>query len=86
MDPSSLLVICGPDGGALASIAMLQDLVVRPERFLIGSNAAYLLCANGILESAAAKALLGKAGQSITTRNWATILKLHAMANVNQAR
>lgn len=31
------------------------------------------------LQSKAGKALLGKAGQSATTRNWATVLKLQAL-------
>ena len=50
-----------------------------PERFAIGDNAAYLHCAGGILESRAGAALLGKAGQALTTRNWATVLKLCAL-------
>ncbi|MEX8500212.1 MAG: hypothetical protein AB3X40_07370, partial [Leptothrix ochracea] len=50
-----------------------------PEQFLIGKNAAYLHCATGILESKAGEALLGKAGKSVTTRNWATVLKLQAL-------
>jgi uncharacterized protein (DUF1697 family) len=43
---------------------------------LLGSHAAYLLCPGGLLESKAATALLGKAGRTVTTRNWATVLKL----------
>ncbi len=52
-----------------------------PEQFAVGKNAAYLLCAAGILESKAGEALLGKAGKSATTRNWATVLKLRALTN-----
>jgi len=44
-----------------------------------------LQCAHGIRASEAAKALLGKAGKSgavpITTRNWAAVLKLQALAH-----
>ena len=47
-----------------------------PERFHIGNHAAYLHCADGILESKAGSALLGKLGREVTTRNWATVLKL----------
>ena len=39
-------------------------------------RAAYLWCADGILVSKAAVALLGKAGREATTRNWATVLKI----------
>ncbi len=64
----------------LPSLASLEALVVPPERFAIGSQAAYLLCANGILESKAGEALVGKAGKRVTSRNWATVLKLQALA------
>jgi len=40
-----------------------------------------LLCPAGILKSKAWDALLGKAGKSATTRNWATVLKLQALAD-----
>jgi uncharacterized protein (DUF1697 family) len=85
VDPSRLLVICAQTADALASVAMVEKLVTRPERFLLGKHAAYLLCANGILESDAASALLGRKGQSITTRNWATILKLRELAKATGA-
>jgi uncharacterized protein (DUF1697 family) len=49
------------------------------ERFHIGNRAAYLHCAGGILQSKAGSALLDKLGREITTRNWATVLKLQAL-------
>jgi uncharacterized protein (DUF1697 family) len=76
-----LLVAFARDAKALSSLAAIEPLVVPPERFSLGKNAAYLLCATGILESKAWEALLGKAGRSATTRNWATVLKLQALAN-----
>ncbi len=75
------LVAFVQDARALSSLAAIESLVVPPERFSVGKDAAYLFCATGILESKAWKALLGKAGQSATTRNWATVLKLQALAN-----
>lgn len=66
---------------ALPNLAAISPLIEPPEQFAIGSQAAYLLCANGILESKAGAALLGKVGKSATTRNWATVLKLHALVN-----
>lgn len=75
-----LLVVVAPDARALASLRELSGLVAPPERLFIGDEAAFLHCAAGILESKAAKALLGPAGRAVTTRNWATVLKLQALA------
>jgi uncharacterized protein (DUF1697 family) len=80
-DPSRLLVAFAQSQKTLASLAPISALVVPPEKFVIGANAAYLLCTNGILESKAGEALLGKVGKATTTRNWATVLKLQALAN-----
>jgi uncharacterized protein (DUF1697 family) len=77
--PSRLLVAFAQEPAALAGLASLKPLVRPPERLAIGANAAYLYCAGGILESRAGAALLGKAGQAVTTRNWATVLKLSAL-------
>lgn len=79
-DPSRLLVAFVQDSKALPGIADIEPLVVPPEQFLVGKSAAYLHCASGILESKAGEALLGKAGKQATTRNWATVLKLQALA------
>jgi uncharacterized protein (DUF1697 family) len=79
-DPSRLMVAFVQDPASLAEVAGIAPLVVSPERFLVGAHAAYLHCASGILESKAGAALLGKAGRAATTRNWATVLKLQAMA------
>ena len=78
---SRFLVAFAQDRKALSSLAAVASLVVPPEQFAVGKNAAYLLCAAGILQSKAGEALLGKSGRSTTTRNWATVLKLHALAN-----
>lgn len=73
------------DSKAMPSLAAIGSLVVPPEQFAVGKSAAYLLCAAGILESKAAGALLGKAGRLATTRNWATVLKLQALASERDA-
>lgn len=80
-DHSRLLVVFAQDAGALRSLAPVEALVRPPERFVLSGNAAYLACPDGILGSKAGAALLGKTGQRVTTRNWATVLKLHALAN-----
>jgi uncharacterized protein (DUF1697 family) len=73
------LVAFAQEAAPLAALAPLQSLVQAPERFAIGAHAAYLHCAAGLLESRAGAALLGKLGQGITSRNWATTLKLRAL-------
>ena len=78
-DASRLIVVFTGDAAALRGLATLAALVQPPERFQLGEQAAYLWCANGILESAAAKALLGKSGRAATTRNWATVQKICAL-------
>ena len=82
---SRLLVAFTQDPKAVARLASVGPLAVPPERFAIGVGAAYLYCPKGILQSKAAEALLGKAGKDVTTRNWATTLKLHALAGGGRA-
>lgn len=78
---SRLLVAFVQEPRTLATLAPIEPLVVPPEQFAVGSQAAYLLCAAGLLESRAGEALLGKTGRAATTRNWATVLKLQALAS-----
>jgi uncharacterized protein (DUF1697 family) len=77
---SRFLVAFAQERKALAGLAVIEPLVQPPEVFAIGRHAAYLHCANGLLESKAGAALLGKAGRAVTTRNLATTLKLLALA------
>ena len=79
-DHSRLLVVFAQTSSAFACLAGAADLVVPTEQFLLGKHAAYFHCPNGTLQSEAGEALLGKVGKMVTTRNWATVLKLHALA------
>ncbi len=76
---SRFLAAFAQEQAAIDALAVLRPMVRAPERLLIGNHAAYLDCAHGILESQMASALLGKAGRAVTTRNWATTLKLAAL-------
>lgn len=78
---SHLLVVFAQHVKALSELGAVEALVVTPEQFLLGKSAAYLHCTNGILNSKAGEAVLGKSGKAVTTRNWATVLKLQALAN-----
>jgi uncharacterized protein (DUF1697 family) len=73
---SRFLVAFGQDASALQALQVLQPLAGPQELFHIGAHAAYLLCHPGILDSKAAAGMVGKAGRGVTTRNWATVLKL----------
>ena len=78
-DYPRLLVVFPADATALAGLEAIRPLVKPPEQFAIGRHAAYLWCAKGSLESEAGKALLGRSGRAVTTRNWTTVLKLVAL-------
>ncbi len=78
-DHSRLLVAFAQDDDVLQSLRALADLASGKDAFRLRSCAAYLHCPGGILASKAAGALLGGLGQAVTTRNWATVLKLHAL-------
>lgn len=84
-DPSRLLAAFTARAEALRALAVLAPLASLPERFLLGEHAAYLWCPNGILESRAAEALLGKVGRAATTRNWATFAKISAVLHKDGA-
>jgi uncharacterized protein (DUF1697 family) len=79
VNPSQLLVAFAQTSQTLKALAPITQAVRPPEQFLLGPHAAYLHCPNGILESKVAEALLGRAGSGITTRNWATVLKLQEL-------
>lgn len=81
IDSSRLLVAFAQDNTQLAGLDAIRKLVATPEEFVIGRHAAYLHCVSGILKSKAGNCLLGKAGQTVSTRNWATVLKLQALAS-----
>ena len=49
-----------------------------PDALAVTERAAYLWCAAGILESKLLQAFSRKAGATVTTRNWTTVLKLQA--------
>jgi uncharacterized protein (DUF1697 family) len=80
---SRLLVIFAQRPETLQELADLAPLVQPPECLVIGGLAAYLLCPDGILESKAASTLMGKSGRPVTTRNWATVLKLGQLLATN---
>ncbi len=79
-DPSRLLVaFCGRRAD-LAHYAPLAAQDWTPEALAVGPLAAYMWCAGGILASRLAEAAGRALGDRVTTRNWSTVMKLHALA------
>jgi uncharacterized protein (DUF1697 family) len=80
-DPSRLLAAILTSASDRTSAEPLLEEDWSPDAMALGTRSAYLWCSAGILESR----LLAKFGRALkenaTTRNWSTILKLHAMAN-----
>jgi uncharacterized protein (DUF1697 family) len=52
-----------------------------PEALALGARVAYHWCPEGVLASRLAEAIGRALGDGVTTRNWATILKLHCLTN-----
>ena len=80
-----LLVAQGQRPESLAALAGWAPLLAPPKRLQIREHAAYLHGAAGILQSQVATALLSPRGRAITTRNWATVLKLQALVNAGDS-
>jgi uncharacterized protein (DUF1697 family) len=79
-NPSRFLVTVLADEVARSRAKALAKEDWGNERLGVGTHAAYLWCPNGILESRIVLAIAKQLGDSATNRNWATILKLHALA------
>ncbi|MFC5500175.1 DUF1697 domain-containing protein [Caenimonas terrae] len=84
-DPSRLLVAVTNQPAALQAIEALGRTGWGEEEVLVGKHAAYVWCPQGILQSKAGAALLKGLAESGTTRNWATIEKLHALLQAGAA-
>jgi uncharacterized protein (DUF1697 family) len=78
-DDSRLLVALTNDSRGLAKARALARGAWGAEKLHVGKHAAYLWCANGILESKVVTALLKGLDDTGTTRNWATFKKIHAL-------
>src|SRR5262249_28333604 len=77
-DPTRLLVAFltkATDGRRLKPL--LED-DWNPEVLAIGTRVAYLWCPEGILAGRLPEAVGRVLGDAVTTRNWATVTKLHA--------
>lgn len=80
-DPSRLLVAVLSNPADLERLRPLAHQSWAPEAFALGRWSAYLWCPDGVLASRAAAAMGKVLGDAVTTRNWSTISKLHALAS-----
>ncbi len=81
-DPARLqvFVLADPATG-LAAAAPLARQNWGADRLGLGRRAVYVWCAEGVLASKLAAALGKALGDQATARNWATIVKIAALAN-----
>lgn len=77
-NPSRLLVAVLVDPEGMNRFEPLLDQEWSPEILALGARVAYLWCPNGVLKSPLHDAFGRMAGEDVSARNWATILKIHA--------
>jgi uncharacterized protein (DUF1697 family) len=77
---SRFLVAFGGTPEDVRSLEPLERLAQGQDLLVITDEAAYVSCPGGISRSELASAVVGRAGGRVTTRNWATVLKLADLA------
>jgi uncharacterized protein (DUF1697 family) len=83
VDPARHLVAFVAHPRSLVPLRSLVEEPWAPGALAVGSQAAYLWCAAGVLDSKLSQIFARRAGDTVTTRNWATVLKLHAASNAS---
>ena len=79
-DDAKLLVMFVQEAAAFETLAPFAGRDWAPDALAIGRHAAWLWCASGVLDSPVSKAAAKAMGTRGTARNWATVVKLDAMA------
>jgi uncharacterized protein (DUF1697 family) len=80
-NPSRLLVALLRNPADRSKLAPLSKEDWGNDALGVGTLAAYLWCAEGVIASRLNQEVNGLLGDGVTSRNWATILKLHDMMN-----
>jgi uncharacterized protein (DUF1697 family) len=78
-DPSRLFVTVLIDRADRKRLLPLARQAWAPDVLAVGARVAYLWCPQGMMESRLATAVNRLLGDAMTTRNWATMTKLHAL-------
>ena len=79
-EPSRFLVAIVDDPADLKELSRLKKQDWGGEALAIGQRVAYVWCPSGILASKLLVEVMRLLGDAATTRNWATMLKLAALA------
>lgn len=79
-DPSRLLVAVLADPADRVRLEPLAGQEWAPEALALGKRVAYLWCPEGVIASRVMEAMNRTLGDAVTTRNWATLAKLHTLA------
>lgn len=79
-DDSRLLVHVLREASDRSRLVALTKQDWSPDRLAVGKRAAYVWCARGILESKLTETMGRALGDAATSRNWATMVKLKALA------
>ncbi|CAM2871823.1 DUF1697 domain-containing protein [Janthinobacterium lividum] len=80
-DAARLLVLVLNNPADVQRLAPLLQQSWQPEALALGRWAAYAWCPDGVLASKVVAALGVLLGDGVTSRNWATMQKLHALLN-----
>ena len=78
-DPSRLFVTVLFDPADRKRLLALEQQPWAPDVLATGRRVAYLWCPNGMIESRLVEAVNRLLGDAVTTRNFATLTKLHAL-------
>jgi uncharacterized protein (DUF1697 family) len=78
-NPSRLMVAYFASAADSDRVAPLARRSWAPEGLVVGSKAAYVWCPRSVLDSPVFEAVGRALGTGVTTRNWATTLKLQAL-------
>ena len=84
-NPSRLMITVLSDPADQMKLTALVRQSWKPDSLALGTRVAYAWCASGILQSNLFDALGRALQDGATSRNWATILKLHALASKHAA-
>ena len=78
-NPSRLLVAFLAESLGASKLDALEQRDWAPEAFAVRGEAAYLWCPRGVASGPLFGAVIGALGDAVTTRNWATVVKLQAL-------
>ena len=84
-NPSRLFVAVLADAADRALLRALAEQEWAPEVLAVGARSAYLWCPDGMARSRLAEAVGRALGDRVTTRNWATLTRLHALADIGRS-